>query len=275
MNHGEMADKILESDLPVMQKVILLGYLKHRNKKTGLSWPGASTLAKYASTSRQVVMRHRAQLIEKGWIKVVKHPPGKPMVVSFRHHSGASAAPPVVPLLHPNLLKQPSLKTLKEITDMSEQESWDEWNALRKELDPKYRSNWKLKTWRKHWVRCLKVASAEEILEAFRYFWKSQDTQWWRENRPSPSQSFLNGSSKHLSGWVQSAKDAVVTETKEQDNRENTSSLALARLWVRRNRPQLEMAMRRGSLEEELALQVTDVDAVLRLLGRLSAAGGE
>ena len=275
MNHGEMADLILEADLPALQKVILLGYLKHRNKKTGLSWPGAATLAKYASTSRQVVMRHRAELIEKGWLNVVKQVPGKSMVVSLRHQGGASPAPQGVPLRHPNLPNKPTEEPIKEIADMSDQESWDKWNALRKELDPKYRSDWKLKTWRKHWTRCLKDNTVDEVLEAFRYFWTSEDTKWWRDNRPSPSQSFLNGSSKHLAGWVQSAKDVVDVPVQEQDNREDTSSYVLARIWIRRNRPQLETAMHRNNLEEFLETQVTNPTAVLHALGRDVAAGGE
>ena len=53
---------------------------------------------------------------------------------------------------------------------MSDQESWDKWNAIRKELDPKYRNDWKLKTWRKHWTRCLKDNTVDEVLQAFRYF---------------------------------------------------------------------------------------------------------
>ena len=275
MNHGEMADLILESELPALQKVILLGYLKHRNKKTGLAWPGAATLARYASTSRQVVMRHRAELITKGWLVVVRHSPGKSMVVSLRHQGGASPAPEVVPLRHPNLLKKPTKEPIKEIADMSDKETWDKWNALRKELDPKYRSDWKLKTWGKHWTRCLKDNTSDEIMSAFRYFWTSEDTKWWRENRPSPSQSFLNGSSKHMAGWVQSASDTVIVEPKEVGSREDTSTFVLARMWVRRNRAQIEMAMHRGNLDEYLSEQVSNSETVIQMLGRNVAAGGQ
>jgi hypothetical protein len=278
MNHGEMADIILEADLPALQKVILLGYLKHRNKKTGLSWPGAATLAKYASTSRQVVMRHRTELIEKGWLDVVKQVPGKSMVVSLRHQGGASPAPQVVPLRHPNLPYEPTEEPIKEIADMSDEEmeeSWDKWNALRKELDPKYRSDWKFRTWKKNWSRCLKENTADEVLEAFRYYWTSEDTWWWREHRPKPSESFLKGHANHLAGWIQGAKDEVIVPVQEVDNREDTSSYVLARVWIRRNRPQLETAMHRNNLEEFLETQVTNPTAVLQALGRDVAAGGE
>lgn len=282
MNHGELADLILEADLPALQKIVLLGYLKHRNKKTGLSWPGAKTLAKYASTSRQVVMRHRTELIEKGWLVVVKQVPGKPMVVSIRHQGGASPAPQVVPLRHPNLLNKPTKEPTKEIADMTRQESWDKWNELRKQLDPKYRSSWKLKTWGKHWDRCLKDHSAEEVLAAFKYFWTSDDTEWWRENRPNPSQSFLNGSTRHMSGWVQSAKDAEEEETNAVDNREDTCSFVLARIWIRRNRAQIELAMHKNQLEDYLEEHVNSPGHVLMLLGVTTdnkwmthAAGGE
>jgi hypothetical protein len=278
MNHGEMADIILEADLPALQKVILLGYLKHRNKKTGLSWPGAATLAKYASTSRQVVMRHRTELIEKGWLDVVKQVPGKSMVVSLRHQGGASPAPQVVPLRHPNLPYEPTEEPIKEIADMSDEEmeeSWDKWNALRKELDPKYRSDWKFRTWKKNWSRCLKENTADEVLEAFRYYWTSEDTWWWREHRPKPSESFLKGHANHLAGWIQGAKDEVIVPVQEVDNREDTSTYVLARVWIRRNRPQLETAMHRNNLEEFLETQVTNPTAVLQALGRDVAAGGE
>ena len=161
---------------------------------------------------------------------------------------------------------------------MSDQESWDKWNAIRKELDPKYRNDWKLKTWRKHWTRCLKDNTVDEVLQAFRYFWTSEDTKWWRDNRPNPSQSFLNGSSKHLAGWVQSANDVVDAPVHKQDNREDTCSFTMARIWIRRNRAQLELAMHRNEIEEYLEKHVNSPDHVLMLLGvntMTHASGGE
>tara|TARA_R110002012_G_scaffold266437_1_gene449983 strand:- start:1710 stop:2549 length:840 start_codon:yes stop_codon:yes gene_type:complete len=279
MNHGEMADKILESELPALQKVILLGYLKHRNKKTGLAWPGSKTLARYASTSRQVVMRHRAELIEKGWLVVVKQVPGKSMVVSIRHQGGASPAPQVVPFRHPNLPNEPTKEPKKEIADMLDKElreSWDQWNAIRKELDPKYRRHWKYETWSDQWKACFKKQhTVDEVLGAFRYFWTSDDTKWWRTNRPRPSSSFLNSQKNHLSDWIEGAKDSVEEQNQESDNREDTSSFVLCRLWVRRNRPQIEMAMRNDTLQSYLEEQVTHVDSVMKVLGRSEAAGGK
>tara|TARA_R110002110_G_scaffold144795_5_gene334153 strand:+ start:581 stop:1459 length:879 start_codon:yes stop_codon:yes gene_type:complete len=288
MNHGEMSDIILMSDLHCTQKMVLLGYLKHRNKASGLSWPGATTLAKYASTSRRGIIRHRKVLIESGWLNVVSASPGKPLVVTLCHPTRDTQTPPPVTLCHPNLLKQPASITLlekpqtqepetKEI-EMPAKDTWSKFNAIRKQHDPQYRQDWGWKRWGKHWKRCNTYGTQQEVLDAFKYFWTSPDTSWWRTNHKYPSQGFLNGATKHMSGWVQAAADqkeqvAVADGRARKDSREDTGSSGLARMWIRHNRPGLERAMQGEDLAGWLEDQVTDVDAVLNLLGRGSAQG--
>tara|TARA_R110000824_G_scaffold134948_1_gene297966 strand:+ start:312 stop:1205 length:894 start_codon:yes stop_codon:yes gene_type:complete len=293
MNHGEMSDIILMSDLHCTQKMVLLGYLKHRNKASGLSWPGATTLAKYASTSRRGIIRHRKVLIESGWLNVVSASPGKPLVVTLCHPTRDTQTPPPVTRCHPNLLHKPSLITLLKNTPtnqapaeepepgenaMPSSDTWDKFNAIRKQYDPKYRDPWGWKRWGKHWKRCNRYGTQQEVLDAFKYFWTSPDTKWWRDNHKSPSQGFLNGATKHMAGWVQAAADqkgqvAVADGRARDDRREDTGSHGLARMWIRHNRPGLELAMRGTDLSGWLKDQVTDVDAVLNLLGRGTAQG--
>lgn len=81
-----------------------------------------------------------------------------------------------------------------------------------------------------------------------------------------------------MAGWVQAAADqkgqvAVADGRARDDRREDTGSHGLARMWIRHNRPGLELAMRGTDLSGWLKDQVTDVDAVLNLLGRGTAQG--
>ena len=78
-----------------------------------------------------------------------------------------------------------------------------------------------------------------------------------------------------MAGWVQSASDTVIVEPKEVDSREDTSTFVLARMWVRRNRAQIEMAMHRDNLDEYLSEQVSNSETVIQMLGRNVAAGGQ
>ena len=78
---GKATDAVFESELPSIQKLILLCYIKHANE-SGVAWPGGNRISMLTGASIASVKRHRAALMKAGVL--IKLNGGDGSVYKFR-----------------------------------------------------------------------------------------------------------------------------------------------------------------------------------------------
>jgi len=228
---GRATDAVFESDLPSIQKLILLCYIKHANAD-GVAWPGGNRVASLTGASLASIKRHRSALMQAGILVKIGGGDGNvyrfqinvsnlttgvsvtPVSDSDRYHSDTSTGVTVIPLpvsqRDPNIHKENHTQKKHSTPSavVSEQKKVNRdlqkvkqvWQSLMSISEQSDKSSHRLKLtpWRQSMVsQRMKTYTADEIIHAWTWWNESMHQQaiYLRSNRgPAGIDTFLRRS---------------------------------------------------------------------------------